>query len=83
MEKETLEKANVILHKISRREKQLEHLAKTKEFTKITIKGENGAEKESHFNFDSDKEIIALIRRNIEDFLKSEISTGNEELKAL
>lgn len=83
MKRENLEKANVILHKIIRREKQLEQLASVKEFTKITMKGENGAEKETNFNFDSDKEIVALIRNNIEQFLKTEIAKGTDELNAL
>ena len=83
MKRENLEKANVILHKIIRREKQLEQLLTVREFTKITMKGENGAEKESYFNFDSDKEIVALIRNNIEQFLKTEIANGTDELNAL
>jgi len=83
MERQDLKKANDILYRIERREKQLEQLSNTKEFCSINIKGENGNGKEFNFKFDNDKEIISLIRNNISDFLKTDIEKGIQELKEL
>jgi len=83
MEKEKAVKASEILAKINQAEKRLKIFENTKEFCKIKFRGENGAEVEHEFSYETDNDEVKLIRDYVNNLLKMKVAKLTDELKAL
>ena len=77
-------RVNEIVSEIERLERQIERFNNTKEFCKISFRGENGNEREFRFYVDeTDKELRQELRTLVADKLKMRLEKLMSELETM
>ena len=84
MKYEQAKRVTEIVSEIERLEKQTERFNNTKEFCKISFRGENGNEREFSFSVDeTDKELRQELRTLVADKLKMRLEKLMRELDTM
>ena len=80
METEKAIKASNLITKIEKVESKISYFEKTREFSKISFSGENGAEQSFNFIFSYEDEETVLIRSYAKAILNGKLEKLKDEL---